>query len=143
MSSSAGRAAGRATGRMALRDTGAHPESNTTPFWKRMFHSNEDSGARAIRKGARRDPELYVRRLPHQMHSPTGADESYVAKVPDSEPWKSDDHGGKYKYYPENKPDKEAKTAPSALDTVIVPNVTLPKHLHDQYNKYGKEEFNL
>jgi len=35
------------------------------------------------------------------------------------------------------------KDAPSALNTVVIPNVTLPKSLHDKYNKWGKPEFDV
>ena len=44
----------------------------------------------------------------------------------DSRPDKGADHF-KYKYHPGGDPKKAPKEAPSALNTVIVPNVTLPK----------------
>ncbi len=50
-----------------------------------------------------------------------------------SMPWQDDSSasksGGsfKYKYHPGGDPKKPPKEAPSALNTVIVPNVTLPK----------------
>ena len=64
----------------------------------------------------------------------------------------------KYKYHPGGDRTKAPKDAPSALHSVIVPNVTLPKvrwlclcssassyyvrqSLHDQFNKYGKDDY--
>ncbi|SPN99982.1 uncharacterized protein DNG_02834 [Cephalotrichum gorgonifer] len=34
-----------------------------------------------------------------------------------------------------------AKEAPSALNAVVIPNVTLPKEVHDKLNKWGKEGY--
>ena len=45
----------------------------------------------------------------------------------------------KYQYHPGGDKSKAPKEAPSALNTVIVPNVNLPKSLHEKYNKYGKD----
>lgn len=49
-------------------------------------------------------------------------------------PWQSEASKGdkardkfKYKYHPGGDPTKPAKEAPSALNSVVVPNVTLPK----------------
>jgi len=44
-------------------------------------------------------------------------------------PWQSDgaEGGGKYSYHPGGDKSKAVKDAPSAVNTVIVPNVTLPK----------------
>lgn len=44
-------------------------------------------------------------------------------------PWEQDGAGpdSKYQYHPGGDSSKAAKDAPSALNTVIVPNVNLPK----------------
>jgi hypothetical protein len=47
----------------------------------------------------------------------------------------------KYKYHPGGDKKKGLKDAPSALNTVIVPNVTLTKAQHDKFNKWGKEGY--
>jgi hypothetical protein len=60
--------------------------------------------------------------------SPTSASsERTVAKIPDSEPWKEGGGEGKYQYAPGGDPNAPKKDAPSALNVVIIPNVTLPK----------------
>lgn len=80
-------------------------------------------------------------------------------------PWQTDSRGDgvdehfKYQYHPGGDKSKAPKNAPSALNSVIVPNVTLPKvrsicraidkasmlkkHQkgHDLFNKYGKEGY--
>lgn len=56
--------------------------------------------------------------------------ESNVRIGESSMPWERDDHGGKsfkYQYHPNGDRDAPLRQAPSALNTVIVPNVTLPK----------------
>lgn len=59
--------------------------------------------------------------------SPTGASsESHVAKVVDSEPWKKGS-SSVYQYHPGGDTSKPKKDAPSPLNSVIVPNVNLPK----------------
>jgi hypothetical protein len=73
--------------------------------------------------------------------SPTSAtSEAGVSKIPGSEPWQSGTEG-KYQYYPGGDPKAGRRDAPSALHVTIVPDVNLPKHLHDKYNKYGKEGY--
>lgn len=73
--------------------------------------------------------------------SPTSAtSENAVSKIPDSEPWRTGGQG-KYQYYPGGDRKAAPKDAPSALHVTIVPDVTLPKHLHDKYNKYGKDGY--
>ncbi|EFQ32718.1 hypothetical protein CGRA01v4_09345 [Colletotrichum graminicola] len=71
--------------------------------------------------------------------SPTSAtSESPVLKA--GMPWETEGEG-KYKYHPGGNPKNEPKDAPSAVNTVIIPDVTLPKELHDKYNKWGKEGY--
>jgi hypothetical protein len=61
------------------------------------------------------------------VQSPTGSDYSGVAEVKNSAPWEQDGSSGKFKYYVKGDPNQGVKDHPSALNTVIIPNVTLPK----------------
>ncbi|KXH50494.1 hypothetical protein CSAL01_08306 [Colletotrichum salicis] len=71
--------------------------------------------------------------------SPTSStSESPVLKA--GMPWETDSEG-KYKYHPGGNPANEPKDAPSAVNTVIIPDVTLPKELHEKYNKWGKDGY--
>ncbi|KAH7020110.1 hypothetical protein EDB80DRAFT_870708 [Ilyonectria destructans] len=73
--------------------------------------------------------------------SPTGAtSETHVNIAKDGHPWESETLG-KYKYHPGGDTSQEPKDAPSALNVVVVPNVTLPAELHEKYNKWGKEGY--
>jgi hypothetical protein len=59
--------------------------------------------------------------------SPTSASaERSVAKAADSEPWKEDGGVGPYQYHPGGDTSVK-KDAPSVLNVVVIPNVTLPK----------------
>ncbi|KAF7125204.1 hypothetical protein CNMCM5793_001313 [Aspergillus hiratsukae] len=105
-------------------------------------------------KAPKRDPELYVLlgvmsgiflvagwyfgRKPTSVTS-----ESNVRIGESSMPWERDDEGKiyKYQYHPHGDKSQPLRNAPSALNTVIVPNVTLPADLHEKFNKYGKEEW--
>ena len=60
--------------------------------------------------------------------------------APNSAPWQSGT-SGKYQYHPGGDRTKALKDAPSALHSVVIPNVNLPKHLHEQFNKFDKDEF--
>jgi hypothetical protein len=61
--------------------------------------------------------------------SPTSASsERTVAKADDSEPWKNGG-AGPYQYHPGGDTSIK-KDAPSALNVVVIPNVTLPKVWH-------------
>lgn len=56
--------------------------------------------------------------------------ESNVRIGDSSMPWEREDEGGKvykYQYHPHGDRSQTLRDAPSALNTVIVPNVTLPK----------------
>lgn len=70
----------------------------------------------------------------------TAASEKTVAKVPGSESWKTG-RSAIYQYHPGGDVTQAPKDAQSTLSVVIVPNVNLPKELHEKYNKYGKEGF--
>ncbi|KAK4495213.1 hypothetical protein PRZ48_013542 [Zasmidium cellare] len=104
-----------------------------------------------LQKGARRDPELYILLAImsgafalagwHFSRNPTSASsENPVAKAKDSEPWKTGSDA-RYQYHPGGDPSRGRKDAPSALNEVIIPNVNLPKELHEKYNKWGKEGY--
>ncbi|KAJ5114695.1 hypothetical protein NUU61_000454 [Penicillium alfredii] len=104
----------------------------------------------------KRDPELYV--LLGVMSGafliagwyfgskPTSVtSESNVRIGESSMPWgenaSEDGKIYKYQYHPHGDKSQPLRAAPSALNTVIVPNVTLPEDLHERFNKYGKEEW--
>ncbi|KAE8151942.1 hypothetical protein BDV25DRAFT_138423 [Aspergillus avenaceus] len=117
------------------------------------FYSSKVEEA-SLDKAPRRDPELYVLlgvmsgaflgagwyfgRKPTSVNS-----ESNVRIGESAMPWERDDDGKvyKYQYHPHGDKNQPLRNAPSALNTVIVPNVTLPADLHERYNKYGKEEW--
>ncbi|OBT51531.1 hypothetical protein VE04_06878 [Pseudogymnoascus sp. 24MN13] len=76
----------------------------------------------------------------------SGTSETQVATSPNSKPWEqpapSDSKGDfKYQYHPGGNPANAPRDAPSALHSVIVPNVNLPKELHEKYNKWGKDGY--
>ncbi|KAL8945442.1 MAG: hypothetical protein Q9211_000045 [Gyalolechia sp. 1 TL-2023] len=119
-----------------------------------------------LRKAAKRDPELYVRDYDPiksilltimtgafslagyhfgTSHSPPKTDSMAEGSMPwqTSSPKGGKDEHFKYQYHPGGDPNKAPKKAPSALNSVIVPNVTLPKSWHDQFNKWGKDEYDF
>ncbi|EGP82582.1 unnamed protein product [Zymoseptoria tritici ST99CH_1A5] len=104
-----------------------------------------------LSKGAKRDPELYILLTImtgaftlagwHFSRNPTSSSsENKVAQVEHSEPWKTGSDA-RYQYHPGGDPSRGKRDAPSALNEVIIPNVNLPKELHEKYNKWGKEGF--
>ncbi|KAK6341955.1 hypothetical protein TWF730_001439 [Orbilia blumenaviensis] len=112
------------------------------------------AGSAVLKQGAKRDPELYV--LGAIMTGILGAAGYYFASKPttassheavaqprESMPWHSDDPNAKYKYkyHPHGDPSQAPKEAPSALHSVIIAEVNLPKNLHDKFNKFGKEDW--
>ncbi|KAL6712581.1 hypothetical protein ACN47E_000458 [Coniothyrium glycines] len=112
---------------------------------------DREAGKHALKTGAKRDPELYVLFAItsgvfalagwHFSRSPTsGSSERIVAKADHSEPWKETGGTGPYQYHPDGDTSIK-KDAPSALNVVVIPNVTLPKELHDTYNKWGKDGY--
>ncbi|CAI7590275.1 unnamed protein product [Penicillium manginii] len=107
-------------------------------------------------KGAKKDPELYV--LLGVMSGafllagwyfgskPTSvtSEASNVRIGESAMPWHAASEDGKiykYQYHPHGDKSQPLRAAPSAMNTVIVPNVTLPEDLHEKFNKYGKEEW--
>ncbi|MCJ1337671.1 hypothetical protein MMC09_002954 [Bachmanniomyces sp. S44760] len=112
-----------------------------------------------LQRGAKRDPELYI--LLAIMSGAFGlagfnfgrkptssSSEAPVSMAEGTMPWQvssakgdgADEHF-KYQYHPGGDRSKAPKDAPSALHSVIVPNVNLPKELHDKYNKWGKDGY--
>ncbi|TPX14473.1 uncharacterized protein E0L32_005437 [Thyridium curvatum] len=74
--------------------------------------------------------------------SPTSStSEKTVPMAKDAMPWESGSGSGKYQYHPGGDKNAAPKDAPSAVNVVVVPNVELPKHLHDKYNKWGKDGY--
>ncbi|MCJ1383267.1 hypothetical protein MMC17_006380 [Xylographa soralifera] len=118
-----------------------------------------DKPAGVLQKGAKRDPELYILLAImsgafglagfHFGRKPTSSSsEAPVSMAPGTMPWQVESSKGenadehfKYQYHPGGDPTKAPKDAPSALHSVIVPNVNLPKSLHDKYNKWGKDGY--
>jgi len=59
-------------------------------------------------------------------HPTSSSSEHPVAIVEDSQPWKTG-KSGPYEYHVDGDKSKGRRTAPSALNEVIIPNVNLPK----------------
>lgn len=79
---------------------------------------------------------LYFGRSPTKSTS-----EASVGMAKSGMPWETGATEGKYRYHPGGDPDAAPKDAPSAVNVVVIPDVTLPKHLHDKYNKWGKDGY--
>ncbi|KAI9842353.1 MAG: hypothetical protein M1838_003169 [Thelocarpon superellum] len=117
------------------------------------------AGNKTLRREASKNPELYI--LLAVMsgafalagwqfgRKPTSASsEEKIGIAPGSMPWQTEGTKGdearehfKYQYHPGGDPRNPPKNAPSALHSVIVPNVNLPKDLHEKYNKWGKDGY--
>ncbi|KAL2866041.1 uncharacterized protein BJX67DRAFT_357120 [Aspergillus lucknowensis] len=122
---------------------------------RRLYASKLEESS--LDRAPKRDPELYV--LLGVMSGafliagwyfgkkPTSVTSESNVRIPDSSmPWEREDTGGKsykYQYHPNGDKSQPLRKAPSALNTVIVPNVTLPADLHERFNKYGKEEYDF
>ncbi|KAJ9212634.1 hypothetical protein DTO166G4_5705 [Paecilomyces variotii] len=137
-----------------LRRALARPAAFRTPATRRFASTSKVEEA-GLDKGPKRDPELYVLlgvmsgafliagwyfgRKPTTVTS-----ESNVRIGESAMPWDRPSEDGKvykYQYHPHGDKNQPLRDAPSALNTVIVPNVTLPADLHERFNKYGKEEY--
>ena len=70
----------------------------------------------------------------------TSTSEKTVGIAKGGMPWEGST-SGKYQYHPGGDPKNPPRDAPSALNSVVVPNVTLPKELHDKFNKWGKDGY--
>ncbi|KAI1198269.1 hypothetical protein F5X97DRAFT_152695 [Nemania serpens] len=74
--------------------------------------------------------------------SPTNStSESTVNIASSGMPWETGAGEGKYRYHPGGDGSVEPKDAPSAVNVVVIPDVNLPKRLHDKYNKWGKDGY--
>ncbi|KAI8632676.1 hypothetical protein F5Y19DRAFT_471846 [Xylariaceae sp. FL1651] len=74
--------------------------------------------------------------------SPTSStSESSVGMASSGMPWETGATEGKYRYHPGGDRSAEPKDAPSAINVVVIPDVNLPKHLHEKYNKWGKDGY--
>ncbi|KAL1851861.1 hypothetical protein Plec18167_007637 [Paecilomyces lecythidis] len=140
-----------------LRRAFARPAAFRTPAARRFNSSSSTSKVEqaGLDKGPKRDPELYV--LLGVMsgafliagwyfgRKPTTVTSESNVRIGDSAmPWEHTSEDGKvykYQYHPHGDKNQPLREAPSALNTVIVPNVTLPADLHERFNKYGKEEY--
>ncbi|KAL2149964.1 hypothetical protein VTH82DRAFT_7640 [Thermothelomyces myriococcoides] len=109
------------------------------------------SGEEALKNESKKNPEIMilggvvVAALTgagfYFGRSPTTAtDESRVPLAKNSMPWETNTQG-KYQYHPGADTNAPPKDAPSAVNVVVVPDVTLPKRLHDKYNKWGKDGY--
>ncbi|TIA59076.1 hypothetical protein D6C77_05097 [Aureobasidium pullulans] len=140
----------------SLRESGVNAGQSGARLSEHLTHRDPRPEHKKLLREARKDPELYILYIltaatvgaygwyqPHFWAAITG--ETKVSKIEGTEPWKDGAEGstGKYRYHARATPGKEArvKDAPSALNTVIVPNVNLPRSLHEKYNKWGKDEY--
>ncbi|KOS20833.1 Uncharacterized protein ESCO_004069 [Escovopsis weberi] len=109
----------------------------------------QSPGREELAKEGKRDPEIVI--LGSLMVLALGGAGYYFGRSPTAStsqvdvavaglPWETDS-SGKYKYHPGGDARQPAREAPSALNAVVVPNVTLPRELHDKYNKWGKEGY--
>ncbi|KAF9776122.1 hypothetical protein IL306_005734 [Fusarium sp. DS 682] len=107
-----------------------------------------------LQKESRRNPEILMDELQilggvmvaalggagyYLGRSPTGATSESPVNIA-AHPWESGS-SGKYQYHPGGDPSAAPRDAPSALNVVVVPNVTLPAELHEKYNKWGKDGY--
>ncbi|KAL0638391.1 hypothetical protein Q9L58_002534 [Maublancomyces gigas] len=120
--------------------------------------SAAQAGRTMLKQGARRDPELYI--LLAVMSGAFGLAGFYFGRMPtsatsentsinvakESMPWHigadtGSDKEFKYKYHPGGDARNTAKHAPSAMHSVIIQKLNLPKELHEKYNKWGKDGY--
>ncbi|KAK3941934.1 hypothetical protein QBC46DRAFT_340050 [Diplogelasinospora grovesii] len=111
------------------------------------------TGEEALKTESKRNPEILI--LGGVMvgtlaaagfyfgRSPTkSTDDVAVPMARSGMPWEeSGSTEGKYRYHPGGDASAAPKDAPSAINVVVIPDVTLPKHLHDKYNKWGKDGY--
>ncbi|KAL1843913.1 hypothetical protein VTJ49DRAFT_6856 [Mycothermus thermophilus] len=119
---------------------------------RRLSTGERAAGEQALKSESKKNPEIMV--LGGVMvaafagagyyfgRNPTkSTSENAVPLAEKSMPWESSSTQGKYKYHPGADPSAAPKDAPSAVNVVVIPDVTLPKRLHDKYNKWGKEGY--
>ncbi|GKT42582.1 uncharacterized protein ColSpa_02763 [Colletotrichum spaethianum] len=135
---------------------------------RRLTQEQQAQAKQQLTQESKRNPELII--LGGVMVAALGGAGLYFGRSPTSStsespvlkagmPWETEG-AGKYKYHPGGNPSNEPKDAPSAVNTVIIPDVTLPKcisrdlkqknasmltnmtqELHDKYNKWGKDGY--
>ncbi|KAI0153522.1 hypothetical protein BJ166DRAFT_500474 [Pestalotiopsis sp. NC0098] len=104
----------------------------------------------ALKDETKRNPELYI--LGGVMVLALGGAGLYFGRTPTKStseqsvgiagmPWENNSGEGKYQYHPGGDTSIEPKDAPSAINVVVIPDVNLPKHLHEKYNKWGKDGY--
>lgn len=116
----------------------------------------KSAGSTALKREAKKNPELYLLlcvmggaailagyNLSSRPTSATSQEKVEIA--PNSMPWQrgheDSERVSKYKYHPGGNKKAEPMDAPSALNSVIIGPVTMPKRLHDKFNKYGKDDW--
>ncbi|CAK7224483.1 hypothetical protein SBRCBS47491_005567 [Sporothrix bragantina] len=103
-----------------------------------------------LKQETKRNPELFV--LGGVMVAVLGGAGYYFGSSPTTStsetavskagmPWETGSTEGKYRYFPAGDRSADPKDAPSAVNVVVVPNVSLPKELHEKYNKWGKDGY--
>ncbi|KAH6651797.1 hypothetical protein BKA67DRAFT_571936 [Truncatella angustata] len=110
------------------------------------------AGDEALKGETKRNPELFI--LGGIMCLALGGAGLYFGRTPTKStseaqvgmtkggmPWESGSGDGKYQYHPGGDTSAAPKDAPSAVNVVVIPDVNLPKNLHDKYNKWGKDGY--
>ncbi|KAJ4386686.1 hypothetical protein N0V93_009584 [Gnomoniopsis smithogilvyi] len=116
----------------------------------RRFQQQAQQGEHVLKAETKRNPELMI--LGTVMVAALGGAGFYFGRTPTSStseqkvphagmPWETGSGEGKYSYYPGGDRNAEPKEAPSAVNVVVVPDVNLPKELHEKYNKWGKDGY--
>ncbi|KAL2753972.1 hypothetical protein ACRALDRAFT_1069894 [Sodiomyces alcalophilus JCM 7366] len=118
-------------------------------FTTSLRRMTEEQSKKALREEEKRNPEVYIMggvvlcgvagAAYYFGRSPTkSTSESQVAQA--GSPWETNGTGA-YRYHPGGDPNNDPKEAPSAVNVVVVPDVTVTKELHDRFNKWGKEGY--
>ncbi|KAI0476110.1 hypothetical protein GGR56DRAFT_454993 [Xylariaceae sp. FL0804] len=92
-----------------------------------VAQKEESHSRKELKEETKRNPELM------------STSESTVAMARAGMPWETGSTQGKYRYHPGGDTSKPPRDAPSALHETVIPELTLPKYLHDAHNKWGKD----